>query len=87
MALPQLTSGGDDLSRAVSQYLSSSSHVPRLPANASFDAAKHVETKYAMWMRQNGVTDMHVVINNNYVCGQPMGCQALVPAILPRDRR
>ncbi|MFD5116084.1 DddA-like double-stranded DNA deaminase toxin [Streptomyces sp. NPDC058391] len=43
----------------------------------------HVETQFAWWMRQNGVTDAHVAINNpNGACPYLFGCPAAVKAIL-----
>ncbi|MFI1331855.1 putative T7SS-secreted protein [Streptomyces sp. NPDC020845] len=82
---PEITSGNDDLADSVNRYLAHSPDVPKLPVpGAKFASAAHVETKYAMWMRQNNVTEMQVVINNNYVCGPPMGCQTMVSAVLPR---
>ncbi|MEU6380316.1 DddA-like double-stranded DNA deaminase toxin [Streptomyces sp. NPDC046909] len=80
----EITSGSDDLAKSAQGYLEGSPSIRNLPKGAKYASADHVEAKYAAWMRNNGVTDAHVVINHNYVCGPPLGCQVSVPAILPR---
>ena len=43
-----------------------------------------METKYAWWMRNSGVTDADVVINNaKGPCVGPFSCRNVMPAILP----
>ncbi|WP_148283070.1 MULTISPECIES: DddA-like double-stranded DNA deaminase toxin [Kitasatospora] len=81
---PEITSGGGSLADRAQSYLADSPNIRNLPAKARYASADHVEAQYAVWMRENGVTDASVVINQNYVCGLPLGCQAAVPAILPR---
>ncbi|MFF2425317.1 DddA-like double-stranded DNA deaminase toxin [Streptomyces mirabilis] len=58
------------------------------PKAKYYPAAQHVESQYAMWMRQNGVTNATVVINKaEGVCGGPYGCLRAVKAILPEGSR
>ncbi|WP_269432061.1 DddA-like double-stranded DNA deaminase toxin, partial [Saccharothrix sp. ST-888] len=79
-----ISSGSDGTTAAIDDFLKGSPSISN-PRVGPHPAATHVETKYAWWMRQNGVTDADVVINNpKGVCPFPFGCQAAVPAILPR---
>ncbi|WP_182546089.1 DddA-like double-stranded DNA deaminase toxin [Halosaccharopolyspora lacisalsi] len=78
-------SGRDRLAAAVSQHLRDT---PRFPSagspSGSFASSDHAETKYAMWMRENQVEHLTVVINKDVVCEPPPGCQRAVRAILSR---
>ncbi|MFE9097640.1 DddA-like double-stranded DNA deaminase toxin [Streptomyces sp. NPDC007264] len=57
---------------------------PIHPKAARYPASQHVEAQYAMWMRQNKVTNATVVMNNaEGVCGGMYGCQSAVRSILP----
>jgi hypothetical protein len=42
----------------------------------------HVETKVAVYMRQEGIRDVTVVINHQ-PCEGPLGCDTLLPRVLP----
>lgn len=56
----------------------------KLPGGAPYPAVTHVETKYAIIMKSQRVTNATVVINNDRgVCGRPYGCRAAVELILP----
>ncbi|MFD3442522.1 DddA-like double-stranded DNA deaminase toxin [Streptomyces sp. NPDC058685] len=58
--------------------------MPPWPSKGNFPPASHVETKYAVWMKKNGVQHAKVVINNNEgVCNSFMNCRKAVEAILP----
>jgi RHS repeat-associated protein len=75
--------GNSDLVEATDAYLRQHG-APINPRAARYPASQHVETQYAMWMRQNGITDATVVMNNSEgVCGGVYGCQNAIRAILP----
>ncbi|WP_179890362.1 DddA-like double-stranded DNA deaminase toxin [Streptomyces sp. st140] len=49
-----------------------------------YKASSHVETKYAIWMEQQGIEHATVVINNNAgVCDKAQNCADAVGHILP----
>jgi hypothetical protein len=81
----ELQAGGvSDLVRATDAYLRQYG-APINPKAEYYPAAQHVEAQYAMWMRQNGITDATVIINKvGGVCGGMYGCDKAVKAILPR---
>ncbi|MEH0579111.1 MULTISPECIES: DddA-like double-stranded DNA deaminase toxin [Streptomyces] len=80
-----ITSGSGALQERVHEILESSPNIrPLMNAGDKFWSEEHVETQYAAWMRDGGVTDAHVYINQDYICGGPHGCQLAVRAILPR---
>ncbi|WP_245563554.1 DddA-like double-stranded DNA deaminase toxin [Longispora albida] len=80
-----VSSGRDESSAKINEFLSQQPDVAMPPRGAQHPAADHVEVKFAMWMRENGVTDADVIINNpRGVCGGPYSCQVAVPAILPK---
>lgn len=75
--------GSSDLVEATDTYLRQNG-APINPRATYYPAAQHVESQYAMWMRQNGITDATVVMNNTEgVCGGIYGCQSAITAILP----
>jgi hypothetical protein len=79
--------GGSDLVKETDAYLRENG-TPINPKAAYYPAAQHPETQYAMWMRQNGVTDATVVMNNSKgVCTGMYGCQSAISTILPRGSR
>ncbi|MEU4955676.1 DddA-like double-stranded DNA deaminase toxin [Streptomyces lavendulae] len=45
----------------------------------------HVESQYATYMRDIGITSVDVVINHAKMCDDPLNCFTGVPEILPRD--
>jgi hypothetical protein len=52
--------------------------------NAKYKASSHVETKYAVWMDNNGIKSATVVINNSAgVCDKAQNCADAVGYILP----
>ncbi|MFJ3575527.1 DddA-like double-stranded DNA deaminase toxin [Streptomyces rubiginosohelvolus] len=52
--------------------------------NRKYKASSHVETKYAIWMEQQGIEHATVVINNNAgVCDKAQNCADAVGHILP----
>ncbi|MFI6495505.1 DddA-like double-stranded DNA deaminase toxin [Streptomyces sp. NPDC050564] len=80
-----ITSGSSALQKRVHEILDDSPNVrPLTHKNQKFYSEDHVETQFAAWMRDNNVTNAHVYINNDYVCGGAHGCQLAVKAILPR---
>jgi RHS repeat-associated protein len=81
---PELSSGKDVLSDAAQDLLAKSPNILNLPKNATYMSSEHVETKYAVWMKENKITDATVVVNQTFVCGGPLSCQSAVAAILPR---
>ncbi|MFI6030715.1 DddA-like double-stranded DNA deaminase toxin [Amycolatopsis magusensis] len=76
----QMVSGQDDAYNQTVDYFKTigSRHVPQ--------RASDVEMKLAVHMRQNGITDATLVINNR-PCVGPMGCDALVPVLLPKGSK
>jgi RHS repeat-associated protein len=75
--------GSSDLVKQTDAYLRQNG-APLNPKAEYYPASQHVEAQYAMWMRQKGVTDATVVINNaEGVCSGIYGCQAAVREILP----
>ncbi|WP_327138545.1 hypothetical protein OG585_53475 (plasmid) [Streptomyces sp. NBC_01340] len=72
-----------DLVEATDKYLRKHG-APINPRAARYPASQHVEAQYAMWMRQNGVNDATVVMNNSEgVCGGMYGCRNAIREILP----
>ena len=53
------------------------------PKTPYYPSSQHPETRFAIWMRNSGALNGSAVINNDYVCGPPLGCQPAVEAILP----
>lgn len=84
--LRQLMSGEhDDLFREADALLKSSGHelYPNMKAG-NYSVAAHVETKYAAWMKKNGIKNAKVAINNNNgVCSNVLNCGNAIEAILP----
>ncbi|MCX4575589.1 RICIN domain-containing protein [Streptomyces sp. NBC_01571] len=79
--------GGGALVDATDEYLRKYGTAIH-PKAKYYPAAQHVESQYAMWMRQNGVTNSTVVMNNaEGVCGGPYGCLRAVKVILPEGSR
>ncbi|MEV6947333.1 DddA-like double-stranded DNA deaminase toxin [Streptomyces sp. NPDC051172] len=79
--------GGGALVDATDEYLRKYGTAIH-PKAKYYPAAQHVESQYAMWMRQNGVTNATVVMNNaEGVCGGPYGCLRAVKTILPEGSR
>lgn len=79
-----LSSGSDRLTGPINDFLMRSPHAKYPPAGPH-PAATHVETKYAWFMRQNGIMEADVVINNvRGVCTGIYSCSIAVPAILPK---
>lgn len=72
-----LVSGKDELTERVDQVLQEEG-CPRRPVTASAD----VELKLAAHMRDQGITDASVVINNQ-PCKGSLSCDELVPVVLP----
>ncbi|MCP3802566.1 hypothetical protein NLX83_25165 [Allokutzneria sp. A3M-2-11 16] len=80
----EVVSGGDQDAVQAELILVNASHFPRPRSQTGgFDTAKHVETKIAYRMREQGITYAAVVINNE-ICDGVYGCTYAVPAILPR---
>ncbi|MEV1007137.1 DddA-like double-stranded DNA deaminase toxin [Streptomyces sp. NPDC049881] len=80
----EIQAGGDgNLVEATDAYLRRHG-APINPRATRYPASQHVESQFAMWMRQNGVREATVVMNNDAgVCGGMYGCQRAVRAILP----
>ncbi|WP_370964784.1 DddA-like double-stranded DNA deaminase toxin [Amycolatopsis sp. cg9] len=72
-----VTSGQDALSQRVNDVLQAAG-CPKLPVTASAD----VELKIAAAMRDQGITDATVVINNQ-PCKGMMSCDGLLGVVLP----
>ncbi|MER5737316.1 DddA-like double-stranded DNA deaminase toxin [Streptomyces sp. NPDC002262] len=52
--------------------------------NAKYIATSHVETKYAAWMADKGITNTNMVINNSEgACNRAQNCATTVGYILP----
>ncbi|MEV7114290.1 DddA-like double-stranded DNA deaminase toxin [Streptomyces anulatus] len=51
--------------------------------NSKYKASSHVETKYAIWMEQQGIEHATVIINNAGVCDKAQNCADAVGHILP----
>ncbi|MFE7646386.1 ricin-type beta-trefoil lectin domain protein [Streptomyces phaeoluteigriseus] len=84
----QLTSGTDMLSPRANAYLhqaASNGVGPRINPRGRYPQDTHVETKYAAWMRDRGITEVDVVINNAAVCSDFHNCSTAVRAILPKN--
>jgi hypothetical protein len=78
----ELTSGTDETTAAIDDFLRNSPDIDNPPAGP-FAAATHTDTKFAWWMRNNGVKDADLVINNpRGPCSGPYSCQAAIRAIL-----
>ncbi|WP_169922719.1 DddA-like double-stranded DNA deaminase toxin [Streptomyces lushanensis] len=72
-----------DLVEAADTYLRQHG-APINPRAARYPVSRHVESQHAVWMRQNGITDATVVMNNSEgVCGGMHGCRSAIRAILP----
>ncbi|NUT37325.1 MAG: hypothetical protein HOV79_30125, partial [Hamadaea sp.] len=82
----EIRSGTDASTSAIDTYLKT---VPGWPSNADgFWVATHAETKYAWWMRNNGVKDADIVINNvDGPCAGQYSCPMAVQAILPEGSK
>ncbi len=79
----EITSGTDGFTATAQGLLEKS--MGKLPRNAQYPSTTHVETKYAVHMRERGVTEAHVVINHaGGPCSGVYGCKSSVAAILPR---
>nr|WSY52134.1 DNRLRE domain-containing protein [Streptomyces sp. NBC_00886] len=75
--------GNSDLVKETDAYLRENG-APINPRATYYPAAQHVESQYAMWMRENGIPSATVVMNNTEgVCGGMYGCQSAIKAILP----
>ncbi|MGW6518943.1 DddA-like double-stranded DNA deaminase toxin [Streptomyces sp. NPDC054962] len=84
----QLTSGTDMLSPRANAYLHQAAGNgvgPRINPRGRYPQDTHVETKYAAWMRDRGITEVDVVINNAAVCSDFHNCSTAVRAILPKN--
>ncbi|MFJ9023679.1 DddA-like double-stranded DNA deaminase toxin [Streptomyces sp. NPDC102259] len=84
----QLTSGTDMLSPRANAYLHQAAGNgvgPRINPRGRYPQDTHVETKYAAWMRDKGITEVDVVINNAAVCSDFHNCSTAVRAILPKN--
>ncbi|MFE7927532.1 DddA-like double-stranded DNA deaminase toxin [Streptomyces sp. NPDC057456] len=79
-----MTSGTDDFSPIAQKLLVQS--MGKLPGkDTPYWTITHVETKYAVYMRQEGITDANVVINHKTgPCQGMYGCTATVEEILPK---
>ncbi|MGQ0840124.1 DddA-like double-stranded DNA deaminase toxin [Actinokineospora sp.] len=77
-----MVSGGDELTPRVNETLRELG-CPKLPATTAAD----VELKLATYMRDRGKDDpamRHItLIVNNLPCVGPLGCEELVPVVLP----
>lgn len=77
-----MRSGTSSSSAAINDFLMGSPNIANPPGN--HPSITHVETKIAWAMRNHGITDADVVINNDTgPCDEPYGCTAAVSAILP----
>jgi hypothetical protein len=70
-------SGKDEKSEEALQFFEDEIKSRRIPITVV-----DVEIKLAAHMRKNGIRSATLVINNS-PCGGPMGCNALVPVVLP----
>ncbi|MFJ9703507.1 DddA-like double-stranded DNA deaminase toxin [Streptomyces fradiae] len=68
------------------KYIYTSDH-PDFPKPAKvpkYPPASHVESKYAAWMAESGISEATLVINNNKgVCNKRLNCKIAIEAILP----
>ncbi|MGW1340222.1 DddA-like double-stranded DNA deaminase toxin [Kribbella sp. NPDC002412] len=76
----ELVSGYDRYSADADEYVTREKLVP--PPH-SLRIASHVEIKFAMMMRERGLTNETIVINNR-PCRRPWGCNVLLPYFLPK---
>ncbi|MER7757357.1 DddA-like double-stranded DNA deaminase toxin [Kitasatospora sp. NPDC097643] len=84
----QLHSGTDSLSPGTNAYIHEAAgrgDGVAINAKGRYPQDTHVESKYAIWMRDNGVTDADVVINHpTGMCSDYHNCGHAVGAILPQ---
>ncbi|MER5312950.1 DddA-like double-stranded DNA deaminase toxin [Streptomyces sp. NPDC002773] len=74
----------DSLYGRADELLKSSGHeLYPYKAKGAYSIASHVETKYAAFMKDNGIQNASVVINNSGVCKSYWNCTNAVEAILP----
>ncbi|KAA2254314.1 hypothetical protein F0L68_30800 [Solihabitans fulvus] len=74
--------GASNRQREGGKSLQAELHLDRLGVPGKPYTAADVETKLAAYMAQHGVKDVTVVINN-VPCKGPLGCDTLVPILLP----
>ncbi|WP_376775111.1 DddA-like double-stranded DNA deaminase toxin [Saccharopolyspora phatthalungensis] len=80
-------SGYDAERDQVQRELDDNSQFPKPPGwrpGSGFDTATHAEPKLALWMCQNGIEHVTVLINKDKVCPKPNGCEVSVRCILPQ---
>jgi hypothetical protein len=78
-----MTSGTDEFSPVAQKWLVQS--MGRLRQDSDYWTITHVETKYAVYMRQKGITNANVVINHvKGPCAGMYGCRTTVEQILPK---
>lgn len=83
----ELASGTDMLSPQTNEYLhdaAASGDIEPIHARGRYPQDTHVESKYATWMRDNGIMEADVTVNHpNGTCNDLLNCADAVQKILP----